>query len=245
VRDRSGNPLPDGNVDQRDTPCLVVHGPPPVEEPDQDWYRAVFPKGSRVYPNHGQLWLAARLLAQRGGWRQPEHARALIEGVYGEDSEAVPPALAAQDCRSEGDRQAERDLGRLNGLRLEEDYAATPRQWLEDTRTPTRLGEQTTTVRLARWDGVELRPWYPAEEHAWELSQVSIRSALISAETEPTEPLLKAGLAAVKERLPDRGKWSVLVVLTEVTAGIYRGDALDPDGQPVEIRYSRDDGLWY
>ena len=79
-------------------------------------------------------------------------------------------------------RKAKKSLAHLNKLKFEEGYAATPNQWLDDTRTPTRLGELQTTIRLARWNGSELTPWYAAGDFPWEMSQVSVRATMVSAE---------------------------------------------------------------
>lgn len=48
--------------------------------------------------------------------------------------------------------------------------------------TPTRLGSPQRLVRLAKWDGVSLRPWYFHEDaaRAWRLSEVQVLAARVA-----------------------------------------------------------------
>lgn len=55
--------------------------------------QVVDPIGKTVYPDHGQLWLTARLLITKSEFQMPDDARELIEGVYGEEAE-IPEGLA-------------------------------------------------------------------------------------------------------------------------------------------------------
>ena len=57
-------------------------------------------------------------------------------------------------------------------------------QWMDDARTPTRLGEPRVTVLLLKWDGVVLSFWSSPSEFAREMSQVSISEHKISKESE-------------------------------------------------------------
>ena len=81
----------------------------------------------------------------------PEDARMLIEGVYGEDTECMPPALEDMHYQVLGEYAANRRQARLNSLKLDTGYEANDLTWWDDTMTPTRLGEPSTTVCLARW----------------------------------------------------------------------------------------------
>ena len=237
-RDAAGNPKEEqSRGDERSAPVLYVLSPAVNEVPRADWYSAMLPKSARVYPSHGQLWLTAELLKERGGWRMPDDARPLIEGVFGEEAqERIPPALAEKDRRADGEARANASLGRSNCLKLEDGYEATVMSnWWADTATPTRLGEATTTVRLARWDGVALHPWYSAERSAWDLSQLSVRQTWIAGEAS-LDPSLTKAIDALKETLPDKGKWSVLVPLVVDESG-GSGWATTKEGDPVRVRY--------
>src|SRR5690606_29716320 len=82
-RDAQGARLVDATqADGRGAPTLWVLGPAWQAQPDADWFKAAFPKSSKVYRHHGQLWLTAQQL-QEGQFAMPADARRLIEGVFG------------------------------------------------------------------------------------------------------------------------------------------------------------------
>ena len=171
-RDREGNPLP-GKGDQRGPAILAVLSPSLAADPDANWFKSMFPKAAYVYPHHGQLWRGAQLLASRKTIALPEDARGLVEGVYGENAaEHIPPVFDAIENKAEGKDSSEASLGRLNALKLSEGYQRTWSHWLEDTETPTRLGDASTILRLARWDGENLTPWVDDPNYPWDKSQV-------------------------------------------------------------------------
>src|SRR5690606_35383420 len=61
ARQAGGDPAADG-VERREPPVLYLLTPTPVDEPEGDWYAALFPKACHVYPDAGKLWLGARAL---------------------------------------------------------------------------------------------------------------------------------------------------------------------------------------
>ena len=149
LRDSEGNAI--AGRDQRGSVELGVFLPEPTLEADARWFADPFPRAARVYPHHGQLWLTARWLTARGGFSMPEDARDMIESVYGASVQAeIPEGLRAVSIRAEGDSGAMSAQGRLNSLQLDEGYVATMTHWQDDAYAPTRLGEPTVTVRLAK-----------------------------------------------------------------------------------------------
>jgi len=105
-------------------------------------------------------------------------------------------------------------------------------------RTPTRLGDTESTVRLARWDGTTLTPWYVDGDFPWDMSQVSLRSAFVHAEAEHSDPALRAEIERLKPQLPDKGKWSILVPLSSAADGVWHGEAVDKNGRTVVLSYN-------
>ncbi len=237
-RDKKGNPLAEG-TDLRDPACMVIHGPQPDADAAGDWYKSAFPKAGFVYPSHGCLWLTARLLAEKGVLRMPEDARELIEAAFSEHADSIPEPLRQRDQKAEAQWQADRSLAHINMLKLEEGYTSTINQWREDMKTPTRLGGMDTTVRLARWDGKVLTSWYTEGDFTWDMSQVNLRSNLVDGEAEYADPALTAAVAQLKERLPDKGKWSVLVPLSQGKDGRWRGYALSKQKATMIVEYDR------
>lgn len=239
ARDRFGNRLSaTEGPDQRGEPCLAVYGPRPTENPDKDWYSKVFPKAAFVYENHGELWLTCRLLSQKGSWTMPDDARFLIEEVFAEQRPEIPEGLMEGELAADGRRRADYSLARLNMLKLNEGYAATVSQWMDDAATPTRVDENSVAVRLARWDGTKLGPWYDTGDHPWEMSQLSVRENLVKDEREPGDPTLRKAVVRAKADMPDRSKWSVLIPLEQRDADEWHGLALDRDGKTVAVIYS-------
>jgi CRISPR-associated endonuclease/helicase Cas3 len=245
VRDERGNPLPFGaGSDRRETPCFIIHSPLPEDGAGADWYSAALPKAAFVYPSHGCLWLTARLLRDKGVLSIPDDARELIEAAFSDKADnLIPIPLRDRDMDAVAKWQADKSLAHINMLKLEEGYSATANQWREDMRTPTRLGDMETTVRLARWDGKTLTPLCAHRDFPWDMSQVGLRSAVVHSEAEHADPALKSEIEKLKARLPDKGKWSVLVPLTPDTEGRWRGDALDKNGNQVKISYDPATGV--
>jgi CRISPR-associated endonuclease/helicase Cas3 len=242
TRDHQGNRV-DG-PDQRGTPQLLLYGPEPDEDVDHDWFARMFPKAVKVYPDHARLWLTAKLLGEQGRFHMPDDARTLIEGVYGEEADLLMPSvLLERHDRVEGEDAADRSHAQLNSINLRAGYEEGEIPCWDDAVTPTRLGEESTTVRLARWDGQTLRPW-AGGEFAWQLSQVQIRQALISGMVETfDDPALQAAVQQVLPELPGRGKWSVLLPLYQGESGVWQGQALNKIGEIVTVYYDTQLGL--
>jgi CRISPR-associated endonuclease/helicase Cas3 len=240
-RDEHGNPLSEG-TDRRVSPCLIIHGPLPMDVVDDNWYKDAFPKGAFVYPSHGCLWLSARLLEERKTLKMPDDARVLIEAAFSESADRIPDPLQQRDLQAEAERMQDISLAHINMLKLEEGYEATVTQWREDMKTPTRLGAMETTVRLALWDGISLTPWYHHERFPWDMSQVSIMSSSVDAEMAYAGNLGEE-ITRLKDRLPDKGKWSVLVPLQRGIDGRWRGEALNKQGAIMILEYDRKTGI--
>jgi CRISPR-associated endonuclease/helicase Cas3 len=228
--------------EDRGDPRIILLTPPLDGIPTAEWYSALFPKGAYVYPHHGQLWLTARLLADRKKITMPDDARLLIEGVFGEDAQGkIPESLMQAELQSDGTDMGGRAQANLNELKLDEGYRSTPMQWMDDARTPTRLGEPRVTVLLLKWDGSRLSFWSSHTEFAREMSQVSISERKLSKESEYGGTLGTA-LEQFKQTLPDKGRWQVLVPLTK-NNGEWSGAALNAKGNRVTVGYDSRTGL--
>lgn len=225
-------------TDQRGIANLILHGPDPNGTIEQGWYKSYFKRAASVYPNHAQLWLTAKLLTDKGGFEMPGDARELIEGVYGEVN--YPTVLQARASDAEGEQSAMRSIAMLNVLKLEAGYGSDQENcWWDEAVTPTRLGEASITVYLARWNGQALTPWAGDQHHPWPNSAVQVRKALIACEA--NEGIPQEVLESCKQRLPAQGKWGVLLVLAQDEQGMWRGDAVGKDGQKRRVEY--DEGL--
>jgi len=225
------------------TPSLGIFAPPLTDNPTEDWYKDVFSKAAFVYPGHGQLWLTVRLLSEHGQLVMPDDARDFIEGVFGSDARNnVPEALIDRDDKAEGENMAAISMAKLNRLLPVKGYGATVRQWLDDTKTPTRMGDLTTNVRLARWDGEMIIPWEVDGKYAWEFSQVSMSQRKIK-DMVTYDGALKTGLEKAMDSMPDKGKWAVIIPLSKADEGRWCGFAKNDRGERIQVIYNSITGL--
>lgn len=246
VRDAVGNRLGDGVSDLRGSPCLWVLGPEWTNEPESSWFKKAFQKGAAVYPNHGELWLTAKCL-QSGRFTMPNDARRLIETVFSGD-EPLPAGLERNATQAEGKAYGDKAIADRNAVRIDAGYQRQGLDWDEDSIAPSRLGEDTIEVLLARWDGNSLLPWRddkPAP-HAWAYSTVRVAKRLIADTAKPSTLQRQAALDATRELLPDGGKWIALLPLEEVDT-VFEATGVSSTKEHGERftrwRYSRSAGL--
>lgn len=239
-RDALGDPH--DRPDQRGQPRLHLLIPEWTDDPSDDWFEKAFRRAAWVYPDHGQLWLGAKLLRGRGGFRMPEDARDLIEGVYADEAR-LPAGLESRSFAAQGEAKASQSIAMLNELKIELGYndGATNRWW-DDTATPTRLGDPTTTVWLARWADGELRPWRNEERFDWQQSSLSIRSVLIEKPI-ATDTIPQATIDSCQQQLPADGKWGVLLPLEQHSDTQWIGHAIDGNGNKTAFHYDNTQGL--
>ena len=240
TRDRSGNPIQ--GKDQRGQPELYIYTPNLASAPSQNWFSDFFENAKKVYENHGQLWLSADILNKYGRFRMPEDARVLIETVYDAEAE-IPEALLQQSVEAEGTQRAQASIARLNALSLQSGYTdSSTNRWWDEAITPTRLGEETTIVYLAKWAGGILRPWRDVNNHGWRTSAVSMRTYWIAEESVSAE-ILQEHMQQVKAGLPAKGRWGILLPLVESSDGCWRGRALNSDRRKIDWIYDKKFGL--
>lgn len=240
-RDEHGNRI-DG-ADRRGQPTLYVYGPDPVENPGDMWYKELFLGGSYVYPNHGQLWLTARGLKERGGFTVPHDVRSITEAVFApEASESIPDGLIQRSLDAEGQDMASRSLSEMNAFNLSEGYSTkSSNRWWSEATTPTRLGDLTKTVYLGHWVDNSIVPWVSGE-NAWQRSAVQIRVHHINEEAEVSAELQPV-IERCKMELPANGRWGVLLPLVQLDSTTWGGRVRNGEGIEVNMYYSRELGL--
>ncbi|MFZ5503083.1 MAG: CRISPR-associated helicase Cas3' [Pseudomonadota bacterium] len=247
VRDEHGNRLREtGAKDQRPAPCLWVYAPSWTAQPKADWYAAVFEKGQYVYGHHGQLWLTAKVL-QNGSFTMPVDARNLIETVFSGKA-TLPDALSNNAMKAVGQEMSEASLAQLNTLKIDGGYQRGEIiDWWGESRTPSRLGEETTEIMLAKWVDGKLQRWV---EGVWTYSMVKVATRLLARVDVPSEAMQQAAYAQLQQTLPNQGKWCVLLPLTQRQDGMWQGQAWtagnEKTGKKPELQtwlYDADFGL--
>lgn len=208
----------------------------------------LFPKARYVYPHTGVLWRTAKVLRELERIAIPVAARLLLERVYDDDRSdtlAIPSPLRKASNEAFNEMKRARALANHNALHLEGGYGslkAGAAHWFDDTRTPTRLGEPTVTVRLAKKQDGRLISWASGDD-AWQRSEVSVRLHKLSGEPKWDREML-ALVEQTKKEMPDGGKWSVLVALSKGDKpGVWKGEAVNGQGKPVTVTYDKDTGL--
>ena len=242
-RDVSGNRLADGELDQRGMPLMLVFGPAWNDEPASNWFKTVFPKGAGVYPNHAQLWLTAKAL-QAGKFSMPEDARILIDAVFGDDSE-IPQTLQWNSLTVEGKQMAEASLAKNNTLNFADGYKrGDVLDWWSEAKTPSRLGDASVNVVLARWENGQLLPWAQRPSHVWAYSTVRVAERLLASVSQPEDSARQQELLRITEQLPSKGKWSILLALEQTKNGRWQAQAWSGEstGRPAQLRLWEYDG---
>src|SRR5690625_2607472 len=213
-RDCAGNRLGDeGRDDQRGKPCLHVLSPELVEAPGKEWVRRVLPGTAAVYRDHGRLWLTAHELARREVVAIPDDLRDLIESVYGGDVfENIPEALRASTQEAEGKAYGDRSVARLNAIKPAIGYRRHGGQWLDDSITPTRLGETVAKVRLAYWRIGAVTPVVEGGSEIWSLAECRIAERFLDSFPHYPEEV-NAAIESEKHRWPKKLRKTPMLVL--------------------------------
>jgi len=151
VRDKQGNRILDcGAKDQRGSAVLFVYGPAWDENPKPTWFKQQLPKAAAVYSDHAQLWLTAKAL-QKGQYSMPDSARDLIENVFDENMQ-IPDGLQKCNLTAQGANMASASVAKNNTLTFATGYRrGDVMDWWSEAKTPSRLGEASNNVILARW----------------------------------------------------------------------------------------------
>ena len=177
-------------------PTLLVLSAEPLADAGARWLDSVLSKTTAVYRDAALLWRSAKVMFDAGrivSRTSPECAapesgelRALVEAAYGKNRIAIPGGLEGAQNEAAGKASAERSQGGFNVLRYEAGYDFDGGRWDADSRVPTRIGDDTISVRLAVLQEGRILPWAlregseRADRRAWALSEVSVRRSRCS-----------------------------------------------------------------
>jgi CRISPR-associated endonuclease/helicase Cas3 len=211
--------------DERPMPELLVLAPEWSDEPEANWLTGLLAGTEAVYRDPAMLWRTQKVLQDRGAIDLPLDARHLVEAAVA--GEEVPEAFVGKSNRAEGEGWAKAGLAGLNQIQPASGYfsADALAQWHEDAEMPTRLGDPTVRLRLARLDGGRLLPLCSAWQEIWDWfdADVQVRAGRV------TEPLaaMVAHIANAEAGMPDGGRWTTTVVLSEDADRVWRGQGIE------------------
>jgi CRISPR-associated endonuclease/helicase Cas3 len=239
-------------------PTLLVLSAEPVADAGARWLDSVLPKTTAVYRDAALLWRSAKVMFDAGkivSRTSPECAapesgelRALVEAAYGKNRIAIPGGLEGAQNEAAGKASAERSQGGFNVLRFEAGYDFDGGRWDADSRVPTRIGDDTITLRLAVLQEGRILPWALregsewADRRAWALSEVSVRRARCKgtpkADRQTAGMIEKAreGWTLSEQEMP-------ILVLKPGADGRWSGAVIDGKEKEVMVTYSADRGL--
>jgi CRISPR-associated endonuclease/helicase Cas3 len=242
VRDPEGNRLYEsGAVDRRGAPVFYIFGPQVTSSPEGNWLKDVLPGTQAVYQHVGQLWLTQQLLAGIGTVMIPGDARRLIEGVYGDSAqEIIPPSLLELTWKAIGEASGKLSMANLNVLKLSKGYSRASSDgggWEEESKIPTRLGDDSIRVALVTPRGDNWRPYADVQEFPWDLSMLNVPRWRWTEALEAIPAGVRSSLDRFKEEnrilkwvelfpmLPDLAAW----YSDKLGWGIQKEDADEPD----------------
>ncbi len=230
----------------RPPPVLHVVGPEPVADAGEKWFEAAFPRAAFVYPHHAQLWATMQRLLDGGLPLASANPRDILEEIYDGDEATWPPALVDASGKAVGAILSARATAHLNGLDLRKGFVHQAGAWETDTRTPTRLGDPTRVLRLFRWDGRRLEPWWQGagddRRKALRLSEVTVLARRV-ADVVVEDVALKRAMAAEIATWPDRFDPPLLVPLVPAGDGEWAATIVDQRDGRIKMRYSTILGL--
>ena len=163
--------------DTRTSPVLKIFTPKFSMEPEKDWFKD-FSGSAAVYGGVSILWKTLKIIQNKTTWKIPDDSRALVEAVYGDESEFdVPESLFEDEINYIGKCQAKKAIGELHALYLEKGYtrnAVTCDQWSEETKVSTRLSEENIEIVLAIIINEKIMPYAITQANSWDWSSFSI-----------------------------------------------------------------------
>lgn len=227
-------------------PELLVVGPEPVANADEEWFSRAFPRAQYVYRDHARLWLTARTL-EGSNIASPDGMRTLIEAVYGEEvDQCLPDELQGSFFDAEGREGAERGVATTNVLDLGKGYVRDGGAWDNDVRTPTRLvDDPQVTMRLARVRDGRIEPYAQSEDPrepwvGWRLSEVNVAARRVCGEALPPEHVEAAQVAKADWTRYDSDKILVVLEETGVPGAPLSGKAVSGSEPQREVLLSYD-----
>lgn len=217
-------------------PRLVLLAPDPDDVSDEKWLSRVIDKGCFVYQDHAVLWRSLKVLLDAGEIRSPDCLRGLVESAYDENANAPEPLQRSAE-KARGAAYGDRQQAVSNLLEFKGGYLAAHGQF-DDLHYPTRLGDEKSTIRLARLnaDGV-LQPWGAGEGiddvRAWALSEIAVKEGWAQAIRNAEEK--SPAIEKLKEAWP---KWQ-----RTLPVGIVQQDGRLAGMSEVSLSYNPDRGL--
>ncbi|MCF6219396.1 MAG: CRISPR-associated helicase Cas3' [Gammaproteobacteria bacterium] len=240
IRDVSGNRLKKGQ-DQRSNALLHIFAPEWCDEPKADWVKQ-WNSGSNAIYQADHLWFTQKWIKAHKQLCMPQDARSMIESIYGDLAAETPEGLQAAANDKEGKHAAIKSVSRADALNWQDGYTRDSNWWDEDSTATRDIEEPSHTVYLARWKNGKLTPWRDEGDFRWARSAVSMIEKKIKTEAEHPE-IPQSQIERLKESMPAKGKWGLLLPLVLQGSNRWKGLALNAKGEQVIFYYDEINGL--
>jgi CRISPR-associated endonuclease/helicase Cas3 len=234
--------------DGRGPATLYVLAPVFAEDPGKDWYSALFPKAAYVYEDAGGLWrtmdalVKSRAIVSPGAPGDAGGVRCLVEAVYGETARSLPAGLQIAERKVDGKLLGNRSQASFNTLKITLGYCEEAGDWEHKHPTPTRLGEDSDTIYLAReGDDGSLEAFLPAGMFPWEMSAVRVRKQGWKL-SDAWQGRFSGALQKLRGEVRLLADEHAFVLPLERNGQDWRAE-VDVGAGPVAARYSKDSGL--
>ena len=247
LRENSGKRILTG-PDGRGEPTLHILAPVFVDSPPNDWYSSDFPKAAKVYEDTGGLWRTMGALLKSGTIISPGApddgggVRRLVEAVYGDEALPLPDGLQTAERKVSGKALGNRSQAGFNTLKFAPGYCEEAGEWEHTGQTPTRLGDETDTVYLAR-EGPDrsLEPFLDDSRFPWEMSAVRVRKQGWKL-SEAWSTRFAPGLQDLRRQTPLLADQEAFILPLVREGDNWRAE-MEAKGSMVAVKYSEEHGL--
>ena len=202
------------------SPVLHVLSPDPDQVLDGKWLMQVLDRGAYTYPQ-GVQWRTARHLFAEGQITAPAGLRSLIEAVHGPDLPPLPGPLEAAERQALGAALAQKSHAWQNRIDLGKSFREGSGDG-RDADYPTRLGDESRRLALARQSGGQLVPW----GGSWPMAEVAARKRRLDALALPDQN--QPAIAALTKDWPDWRRATVTICPVAEDGSICDGLSYSP-----------------
>ena len=157
----------------------------------------------------------------------------------------IPEGLEATDINAEGSASAERSHAGFNTIDYERGYTMDGQVWAEDLSMPTRLGEETIMLTLAKWQQGQFHYFGDKDEHAWKKTEIRALKKYIHILPDLSKEQQLA-FDAMQSQLPGQGKWTNFLPMEwNNEKQLWQGMVINDKEQPALLFYHPKLGLMY
>jgi len=136
-------------------------------------------------------------------------------------------------------------MGVFNTIDFENGYTMDGQEWQEDLKMPTRLGEETLILTLAKWENGKITPFNQTGRRPWQNSEIRALINNIS-KIPPFDGELKTVFEKIEQSLPNQGKWiNLLPMVWNHKEKVWEADVIDGREQHTKVYYHAEQGLIY